>query len=116
MNQHLCLIRNNGSVLSRFLGLFLKSKIGQTYFEKSQYGMKQGLSLEDIREAPVLLPPISEQRDILCFLDSHEMKLDELNKSSETAIHQLQERRSALISAAVSGRIDVRKYIPKEAA
>jgi type I restriction enzyme S subunit len=116
VNQHLCLIRNNGSVLSRFLGLFLKSKIGQTYFEKSQYGMKQGLSLEDIREAPVLLPPISEQRDILCFLDSHEMKLDELNKSSETAIHLLQERRSALISAAVSGRIDVRKYIPKEAA
>lgn len=116
VNQHLCLIRTNSSILPRFLGLLLKSMIGQTYFEKSQYGMKQGLSLEDVREAPVLLPPISEQREILSFLDSEAAKFDELYESSETAIHLLQERRTTLISAAVTGRIDVRNYTPKEAA
>jgi len=116
VNQHLCLIRTNSSILPRFLGLLLKSTIGQTYFEKSQYGMKQGLSLEDVREAPVLLPPISEQREILSFLDSEAAKFDELYGSSETAIHLLQERRTTLISAAVTGRIDVRNYTPKEAA
>ncbi len=116
VNQHLCLIRNNSSILPRFLGLLLKSTIGQTYFEKSQYGMKQGLSLEDVRQAPVLLPPISEQREILSFLDSEATKFDELYGSAETAIRLLQQRRSALISAAVTGKIDVRDYTPKEAA
>jgi len=116
VNQHLCLIRGNGSTLPRFLGSILKSSIGQTHFELSQYGMKQGLSLEDIREAPMLAPPPSEQRQILDRLDLDETTLGALSRKAASAIDLLQERRTALISAAVTGKIDVRNLATTEAA
>jgi type I restriction enzyme, S subunit len=113
VNQHLCLIRTNNKILPRFLGLLLKSSIGQKYFEVSQYGLKQGLSLEDVREAPVLLPPLSEQQEICSFLDSDAKKFTELYMAAEDAVSLLQERRSALISATVTGKIDVRASVAK---
>ena len=91
-----------------FLGVLLKSRLGQTYFEVSQYGLKQGLSLEDINEAPVILPPLEEQRMIITYLSNENAKVDTLTAEAERGIELLQERRTALISAAVIGKIDVR--------
>ena len=110
MNQHLCLIRPSRQVLPGFLGLLLKSKIGQTYFELSQYGLKQGLSLDDVKEAPVPLPPPTEQAAIVTFLSSETAKADVLTAEAQRAIDLLQERRTALISAAVTGQVDVREF------
>lgn len=109
VNQHLCLIRPRDEVLPDFLGVLLKSKIGQTYFELSQYGLKQGLSLENIREAPVFLPPLDEQQAIVAHLDVETAKFATLTAETQRAIDLLRERRTALISAAVTGQIDVRK-------
>ncbi len=116
VNQHLCLIRPNREVLPLFLGVLLKSQIGQTYFDLSQYGLKQGLSLEDVREAPVLLPPLAEQQSIAAFLDDETARLDALTAEAQRAIELLKERRSALISAAVTGKIDVRGSAATETA
>lgn len=111
VNQHLCLIRPTADVLPSFLGVVLKSRVGQTHFEVSQYGLKQGLSLEDVKEAPVILPSVMEQEEIIAFLDSETTKLDALTAEAERAIELLQERRTALISAAVTGKIDVRPLV-----
>ena len=108
VNQHLCLIRPSREILSVFLGVGLKSRVGQTYFELSQYGLKQGLSLEDVKEAPVLLPPMAEQIEIAAFVGTESSKFDALAVEAQRAIDLLQERRTALISAAVTGQIDVR--------
>jgi len=116
VNQHLCLIRPSEKVQPVFLGVLLKSKIGQTYFELSQYGLKQGISLEDVREAPVLLPPLAEQAEIVSFLGAQTAKFDNLTAEAQRAIDLLQERRTALISAAVTGQIDVRRLAGKKAA
>jgi type I restriction enzyme S subunit len=89
----------------------LKSRLGQIYFEISQYGLKQGLSLEDVEEAPVILPPVNEQQEIIALLDTETAKLDALTSEAERAIELLQERRTALISAAVTGKIDVRHLV-----
>ena len=43
INQHLCLIRPTSEIEPMFLAVLLKSCFGQTYFELSQYGLKQGL-------------------------------------------------------------------------
>jgi len=111
VNQHLCLIRPSQEVLPVYLGVLLKSKVGQTYFELSQYGLKQGLSLENIKEAPVLLPPHAEQTTIVDFLDRETAKLDDLTAEAQRGIKLLKERRAALISAAVTGKIDVQGTI-----
>jgi type I restriction enzyme S subunit len=116
VNQHLCLIRLNAKVLPRYLGLLLKSDVGRTYFDLSQYGLKQGLSLDDVRDAPVPLPSLAEQLEICGYIDSKATEFDSLIMNAVVATELLQERRSALISAAVTGKIDVRNYTPKEAA
>ena len=109
----LCLIRLNAKVLPRYLGLLLKSDVGRTYFDLSQYGLKQGLSLEDVRDAPVPLPSLSEQQKICDYIDSRAAAFDSLMQDAVVATEILQERRSALISAAVTGKIDVRASVAK---
>ena len=55
------------------------------------------------------LPPLSEQVAIAAFLDYQTEKIDTLVTKIETAIERLQEYRSALITAAVTGKTDVRE-------
>lgn len=108
INQHLCLIRPIDVVLAKFLATALKSDIGQTQFELSQYGLKQGLSLENVREVWVAVPPLGEQQMIMEFLDAATAKLASLANVANQGVELLKERRAALIAAAVTGQIDVR--------
>jgi len=50
------------------------------------------------------------------YLDMEVGRIDELTDEAERVVSLLLERRSVLISAAVTGKIDVRSYNPKEAA
>lgn len=60
----------------------------------------------------VVYPPsIDERREILTFLDKETAKIDTLIEKCETAIELLKERRTALISAVVTGKIDVRRAV-----
>lgn len=61
------------------------------------------------------LPPLDEQAAIIKCLDTETAKLDTLTTEAQRAIDLLQERRTALISAAVTGQIDVRALSPTQA-
>jgi type I restriction enzyme S subunit len=74
------------------------------------------LPAEKLRRYRFAFPPITEQREISAFLDHTLERLNELVNEAECATELLYERRSALISAAVTGQIDVRGLIPSEAA
>ncbi|MES2237385.1 MAG: restriction endonuclease subunit S [Pseudomonadota bacterium] len=56
------------------------------------------------------LPPLAEQQAIAAHLDTELAKFDTLTAEAQRAIDLLQERRTALISAAVTGQIDVRSH------
>ena len=58
------------------------------------------------------LPSPSEQRAIASYLDREATKLDALVAKVQEAIDRLKELRTALISAAVTGNIDVREAVP----
>lgn len=60
------------------------------------------------------LPPINEQRAIGVFLNRQMQRIDALCSQVEAAIERLHEFRSALVTAAVTGKIDVRDYRPVE--
>jgi len=115
INQHLCLIRPLKNIEPGFLGLLLKSHCGQTHFALAQYGLKQGLSLENVRETPVVLPPIQEQLEIVSYVNKVRGFMRSLINESHHSVEVLKERRSALISAAVTGQIDVRGLVGAEA-
>jgi hypothetical protein len=57
------------------------------------------------------LPTTGEQQEVASFIGDETTRLDELTAEANRAISLLQERRTALISAAVTGKIDVRKDI-----
>lgn len=71
------------------------------------------LTGEQLRKYRFPQPPFSEQVKIAEFLDAELGKLNALTVSAEEAVILLQERRSALISAAVTGKIDVRGLAPR---
>ena len=58
----------------------------------------------------VPLPPLEEQKAILDFITFEAGRFGELSSNATKAVDLLQERRTALISAAVTGKIDVRNY------
>jgi type I restriction enzyme S subunit len=70
--------------------------------------MQASFRIEDLYGYLIAVPPASEQRSIANFLDRETAKIDELDDGANRTIALLQERRTALISAAVTGKIDVR--------
>jgi type I restriction enzyme, S subunit len=73
------------------------------------------LPAEQLREYRFVFPPHDEQLEIARELAGQLTDLDALLREAEAGITLLQERRSALISAAVMGKIDVRGLVPVEA-
>ena len=66
------------------------------------------ISQSTILELELALPVLQEQQFIVTFLETESTKFDTLAAEAQRAIDLLQERRTALISAAVTGQIDVR--------
>ena len=67
------------------------------------------INASEIGMLSIPLPPLYEQSAIVDFLDRKTAKIDELTAKIGAAIERLQEYRSALITAAVTGKIDVRE-------
>ena len=118
INQHVCLLRPQKNVSGRLLAYSLFSSVLQEQLGCASYGLKQGLGLDQVRSVIMARPPTkAEQMAIVAHLDAQTAKFDTLTAEAIRAIELLKEHRSALISAAVTGKIDVRGLIsPQEAA
>lgn len=69
-----------------------------------------------LAKMPIAYPPLSEQDSVLEVLTAELAKLDTLAAETERVVDLLRERRTALVSAAVTGKIDVRGLVETEAA
>ena len=67
--------------------------------------------MPDIQSLRFVLPPLDEQSKIVDFVRLKAYEFDTLTTEAQHAIDLLQERRTALISAAVTGQIDVRSAV-----
>jgi type I restriction enzyme S subunit len=94
---------------SRFFSYFLNAAPGSTWFEMEGWGTAQtNISVPIVQYAPVTRPPSNEQRAIVDFLECETTKIDHMVGVVEAAVERLHEYRSALITAAVTGKIDLR--------
>jgi len=111
INQHIALVRVDHSRLEpRYVAYSTLGDIGQLQLSGLGYGgTKIQLSLDDVLSLRFCIPPIDEQRTIAAYLDKETAKIDALIAKVEEAIERLQEYRTALITAAVTGKIDVRE-------
>jgi len=101
----------NESITSSFLVSYFRTDSVKRYWSLSKQGSTfSEVSIETVRELTLPIPPVSEQVEISNFVKH---KLEVLENIIENAVEQkqlLQERRTALISAAVTGKIDVRNF------
>jgi type I restriction enzyme, S subunit len=95
----------------------LNSAIGKWQIDVVKYGAAQEqFNVAHAVEFRVPVPPLDEQRCIADHLTAQANHLRSLRTRSASLINHLHERRSALITAAVTGQIDVTQSAPKLAA
>jgi type I restriction enzyme S subunit len=97
-----------------FIALYLGTGMARGQIELAATGASSSMvniSQATILELELALPEFQEQQTIVTFLEAQSAKFDTLTTEAQRAIDLLQERRTALISAAVTGQIDVRGTI-----
>ena len=98
----------------KFLAYTLNSRVARSQIEvvlSGGSGLANNIAQEVVKDLVVVLPTPDQQRAIASFLDRELAKIDGLMSTVRDAIYRLKELRTALISAAVTGKIDVRQEV-----
>ena len=116
INQDLKAVTGRQGVENSYLAWLFRGSSQETLnrLDEAGHGTK-ALRMEAWLSLPLPVPPQPEQAQIAKFVAKGVAQLDTLAEQGLAAIALLQARRSALISAAVTGKIDVRGLIPSDA-
>jgi len=107
VSQHIIAWVPGSKITPKFLMLSFKAM--QQYLESLTFGSTlKTIGMTDVRKLVTPVPPVAEQIAIAEYLDRETAKIDKMMEKVEAAIEKLQEYRTALITAAVTGKIDVR--------
>lgn len=121
INQDLKAVMCGQQLHPEFFAWYLRGTAEESLsrLDEAGHGTK-ALRMDAWVSLDVALPPLDEQEVIAKYIDVATQRFDALMAEAEKAIDLLNERRAALISAAVTGKIDVRSLVPvaasKEAA
>jgi type I restriction enzyme S subunit len=98
-------------IMGEFLSLVFQSQYGYSVLYSIRTGgMHPHLNCGEVQFVKLPVPPVSEQAEIVSHIQENIKKFDDLIEKQVVAISLMQERRTALISAAVTGKIDVRNF------
>ena len=107
-------LRPATGVNEEFLTCYLRTPAARYQYERDATGSSgsmQNIGQGTLKNLVVVLPPIDEQKLITQHIRSEVGKLDALMQRTESAIAHLTEYRTALITAATTGQIDVRHIV-----
>ena len=106
--NHVFAVRPRG-ISSGWLNGWTSSDVAKAYFESraKQSTNLASISASNLSEMPLLKPPDQEQKGVVDHINRYTGKIDKIRKTTRRTIALLKERRSAVIAAAVTGRIDV---------
>jgi len=110
INQHLAFIQPESRKISvEFLLRCLQMAYPHLRFASEGAGSTKGaITCEQLGNFPIPLPSLQEQREIVDFLEFKSSRIGALISKTERSIELLHEHRTALITAAVTGKIDLR--------
>ena len=113
INQHLAYVKpDNSKAVVDFLRRVFDMAYLHLRSESENGGSTKGaITCEQIAELPVPTPPVQEQIAIAEYVAKAIIKIDQMGEKAESAIAHLTEYRTALITAATTGQIDVREVI-----
>jgi type I restriction enzyme, S subunit len=115
VSQHFIAWICGDSIIPEYLLLRLRSMTQELESLTTGATLKT-IGMPEVRTLVTPVPPISEQEDIIARCSDEARRVDVLIAEARRAIDLLQERRAALISAAVTGQIDVRSAAERSAA
>jgi type I restriction enzyme S subunit len=97
---------------SQYMSYLLNSDLGLSQLRLIAKGTTSVAAIyyKELKSISFPLPTLKEQEEIVEYVEKNIEKLDELIKQSQKAIQLIKERKTALISAAVTGKIDVRDW------
>ncbi|TLS65438.1 restriction endonuclease subunit S [Photobacterium damselae] len=103
---------NRQQVVSEYLDFLLQSSLVQEQVESFIKGAAlRRLSIQNLLKIFGVFPSLGEQKEIAVYIKNQLKKYSDLMIQANSQVKLLQERRTALISAAVTGKIDVRHWI-----
>lgn len=109
------ILRPSRKLAPKFYHYLFRGKSAQQEFKRWSRGimeMRLRLYFDELGRILMPFPPLEEQERIVDFIEEMEAKFDSLSQAASEQVKLLSERRSALISAAVTGKIDVRGWQP----
>lgn len=110
-NQAVSFIRPKKTIYSKLIALWLSTEYAQRIIWMGAVQAAQpNLSMEDLGNLPIVLPNEDEVIPLLNEIDRKIEQFDALTLKANSAIELMKERKTALISAAVTGKIDVRDW------
>ena len=95
-------LKNNSH---KYIHYLLRSKTYIPQYKRLSYGVREGqwdLRFEDFKELPCLIPSLSEQQQIVSFLDTKTSLIDSLIEKTHRKIELLKEKRTSLINEVVT--------------
>jgi type I restriction enzyme S subunit len=111
INQHVCLLRaRRQTILPELLAQILWSEIGQKQIELCQYGVKQGLGFSELAGIKIPVPPSDRQLKLVTEINTATCSIDAAIDVIGGSLERLGEFRSALITAAVTGQMDIKTW------
>jgi type I restriction enzyme S subunit len=117
-DSHVTIIRFNKMKMDEFFAFYiLQTQIYQGYIYNALVTGATNqieLSRERLTATPMIVPPSTEQQEIVNFLDAKIGQIAILINEIKIQIEKLKEYRQSLISEAVTGKIDVRDYKDEE--
>ena len=110
--QRVASLKTGNLLEADYLLALLSSEMFVAHFSPDTTGVSvPHISPEQINNFIIPVPPVAEQKAIVAFVGVESAKFDTLTDEAQRAIDLLQERRTTLISAAVTGQIDVREAL-----
>lgn len=109
MGQDVCLIRSKTQEPKFFLYLTRSTSLIQQIESLMIGSTFKRINVGQIKTFWITYPPLEEQRAIAAYLDRETARIDRMIEKVAAASERLQEYRTALITAVVTGRIDVRE-------
>jgi len=103
---------DQGYVIKRYLFTHFRSLFGQSELWKRASGSTaSGIRADRLRASLVLVPPLDQQQKIVDYIEAMTAQFVPIEEAIAEQLMLLKERRAALISAAVTGKIDVRDAV-----
>lgn len=107
-------IQCSKKILPSFFTMVMGARVVRAQVEQAisgADGLANNLPQSRIKKFILPCPPVKEQLEITSFTNAQICRLQELCEKTERSIALLKERRSALITAAVTGQIDLREAV-----